>query len=107
MNNIPESEIPEEAIQAAATLKDHGTMQGWGGHTGKGKWALHGVGPVAPYEDDIRKLECELRELRKSEQELSDAYLRIRELVEAWETSLGGANRFEITEAAIRKLITP
>jgi len=37
--------------------------------------------------------------------ELSAAYLRIRCLVEAWDTEHGGANRFEVTERCIKDLI--
>lgn len=40
-------------------------------------------------------------ELEKSERELSDAYLRVRKLLNAYDTKFGGADRFEVTEAAI------
>lgn len=53
---------------------------------------------------EVRRLREELSAFRKSEKELSDAYLRIRELVGAWDTKPGGEDRFEVTEAAVRKL---
>lgn len=51
------------------------------------------------------RLEKELEALRESEKELSDSYLRIRSLVGAWNTSNGGADRFEITEGKIKQLL--
>jgi len=48
--------------------------------------------------------EEEVDALRKAEKELSDAYLRVRELVGAWNTNHGGENRFEVTENAIKAL---
>lgn len=52
----------------------------------------------------VKRLREELSAFRKSEKELSDAYLRIRELVGAWDTKPGGEDRFEVTEAAVKRL---
>lgn len=51
------------------------------------------------------KMDLDLEKWRAAERETSDAYLRIRELVGAWRTTEGGANRYEVTEAAIKELI--
>ena len=63
--------------------------------------------------DKIKRLETEnaalrtrLAEMTKAEKELSDAYLRIRQLVGAWNTKPGGVDRFEVTENAIKALRT-
>ena len=48
--------------------------------------------------------EAELSTLRAAEKELSDAYLRIREKLGAWNTTHGGADRFAVTEAAVDAL---
>lgn len=48
----------------------------------------------------------EIEKWRVAEKEISDAYLRIRKLVGAWDTQKGGADRFEVTESAIRKLVS-
>lgn len=45
---------------------------------------------------EVRRLREELSAFRKSEKELSDAYLRIRELVGAWDTKPEGEDRFEV-----------
>ena len=45
-----------------------------------------------------------LREIAVSEKELSNAYLRIRAKLQAWDTKPGGVDRFEITEAALDRL---
>jgi chromosome segregation ATPase len=50
--------------------------------------------------------EREREEARANEKELSAAYLRIRQLVGAWDTNHGGENRFEVTEKKIRDLIS-
>lgn len=42
----------------------------------------------------------------KAEEELSDAYLRIREIVGAWDTNKGGENRFEVTENLVKKAVS-
>lgn len=52
----------------------------------------------------IASLESQLREREESEKELSDAYLRIRTLVDAFDTKPGGVDRFEVTENKIRTL---
>jgi hypothetical protein len=49
---------------------------------------------------------CQLcSELRSGEKEISDAYLRVRGLVGAWDTKPGGTDRFEVTERKIKELI--
>jgi len=52
-----------------------------------------------------RIVEKELSDWRVAEKKTSDAYLRIRKLVGAWDTKSGGVDRFEVTEAAIKKLV--
>lgn len=47
----------------------------------------------------------EIEKWRVAEREISDAYLRIRQLVGAWDTQEGGSDRFEVTELAIKKLV--
>lgn len=54
---------------------------------------------------EIFQLKKQLDECRKSEKELSDAYLRIRNLVGAWNTVHGGIDRFEVTENKIKMLL--
>lgn len=44
---------------------------------------------------------AEITALRANEKELSDAYLRIRAKLQAWDTKPGGVDRFEVTEAAL------
>lgn len=46
----------------------------------------------------------ELATLRENERELSDAYMRIRTLVGAWDTKFAGVDRFELTEQKIKDL---
>lgn len=53
----------------------------------------------------LATLESTNQQLRESEKKLSDAYLRIRALVNAWDTSYGGDNRFEVTEEKIKDKI--
>lgn len=43
--------------------------------------------------------------LSKEDQALSDAYLRIRALLNAWDTAPGGADRFEVTEQRLTELL--
>jgi peptidoglycan hydrolase CwlO-like protein len=52
----------------------------------------------------IVDLQIELNISKHSERELSDAYLRVRKLVGAWDTKVGGEDRFEVTEGKIKKL---
>lgn len=49
-------------------------------------------------------LEQEVEQLRLAENLVSKAYLRVRELVKAWDTNYGGENRFEVTENCIKQL---
>lgn len=53
----------------------------------------------------IESLQKELDKFKRSEKELSDAYLRIRELLGAWDTKWGGSDRFEVTENKIKSLL--
>jgi hypothetical protein len=41
----------------------------------------------------------------ESEEELSDAYLRIRAKLDAWDTKHAGADRFDVTEKALDDVI--
>ncbi len=59
---------------------------------------------IASQQAEITRLQEQNNDLKKSEKELSDAYLRIRELVGAWDTNHGGENRFELTEKKIADL---
>lgn len=54
----------------------------------------------------IAELRRENKLFRDAEKELSDAYLRIRKLVGAWNTNFGGENRYQVTEDAIKDLRT-
>ena len=54
---------------------------------------------------DVDEVDKEIEKWRVAEKEISDAYLRIRKLVGAWDTKEGGVDRYEITEAAIKKLV--
>src|SRR3990172_5729017 len=53
----------------------------------------------------VSDVDKEIEKWRVAEKEISDAYLRIRKLVGAWDTKEGGVDRYEITEAAIKKLV--
>lgn len=58
---------------------------------------------------DVEKLQAdhakEIEKWRQAEKEISDAYLRISQLVGAWDTQEGGVDRFEVTEGKIKKLV--
>ena len=54
---------------------------------------------------DVEEVDKEIERWRVAEKEISDAYLRIRKLVSAWDTQEGGMDRYEVTESAIRKLV--
>jgi hypothetical protein len=51
-----------------------------------------------------RTLEKELAEALEAEKEVSNAYLRVRALLKAYDTNHGGENRFEVTENCIKEL---
>ena len=51
------------------------------------------------------RLKRENAALLKAERVISDAYLRVRALVNAYDTSHGGADRFAVTERLIKDLI--
>ena len=53
---------------------------------------------------EIARLQSRLEALKTVEKEVSDAYLRIRSLVGAWDTAYGGDDRFIVTENKIRNL---
>lgn len=53
---------------------------------------------------EIAKLKKQVTRFINSEKQISDAYLRIRTLVDAWDTNEGGENRFEVTENKIKDL---
>jgi hypothetical protein len=55
-------------------------------------------------DDEVARLTKERDEAKKSERETSDAYLRIRELVKAFDTNYAGENRFEVTENKVMEL---
>ena len=59
---------------------------------------------VADMTQEAETDKAELATLRAAEKELSDAYLRIREKLGAWNTAHGGADRFAVTEAAVDAL---
>jgi hypothetical protein len=46
-----------------------------------------------------------IQQWMKAESELSDAYVRIRKLVNAWDTKPGGTDRFEVTERRIQDIL--
>jgi len=54
---------------------------------------------------DVECLKKELDTWKKAENTISDAYLRIRRLVGAYDTKPGGEDRFEVTENRIRELL--
>lgn len=49
--------------------------------------------------------EAERDELKHAEKQVSDAYLRVRSLVGAWNTNRGGEDRFEVTENCVKDII--
>lgn len=49
----------------------------------------------------VSELEAERDRFKEADKSTSDAYLRIRALLGAWDTNKGGENRFEVTEQAI------
>lgn len=51
------------------------------------------------------RVESELAITRMAEKLTSDAYLRIRKLVNAFDTQDGGTDRFEVTEKKIQELV--
>ena len=50
-------------------------------------------------------LAAKLAEVGASERQLSDAYLRIRTMLGAFDTNYGGENRFSVTEKALADLL--
>lgn len=54
---------------------------------------------------EIATLREELSKWKSAERELSNAYLRIRRLLNAWDTAPGGTDRYAVTERALSELI--
>jgi len=79
---------------------DGGTMF-WDKVTSRGPSGWHTSTITIPCDSKVRGKKIgnltkeEVDTLRKAEKGLSDAYLRVRELVGAWNTNHGGENRFE------------
>lgn len=59
---------------------------------------------LAAHEEKLETERQAHEETRRAERSVSDAYLRIREIMGAWNTKPGGVDRFEVTEAAVRGL---
>ena len=57
--NLHHEDIPQHVIDAALTLKNHATMQGWGGLTGDGLWSLHGIGDISGQQKEIQRITAE------------------------------------------------
>lgn len=53
----------------------------------------------------LKAAEQEIRDWRVAEAEIGNAYLRIRQLVGAWDTNHGGENRFDVTEGRVLDLL--
>lgn len=53
----------------------------------------------------VQRLQGELGNFKASEHLLHVRYMRIREMVSAFDTDHGGENRFEVTEGKIRELL--
>jgi hypothetical protein len=53
---------------------------------------------------EIEQVKAERDSSRTAERTISDAYLRVRQLLGAFNTKPGGTDRFEVTEQAIRDL---
>lgn len=49
-------------------------------------------------------LQAQYEELKASEKIISDAYLRVRTLMNSFDTNFAGENRFEVTENKIKEL---
>lgn len=89
-----------DALVEAMTLKEDDHLQ-----CRDGLWFCAGS------EATIMRLEAERdaafareKEARAAEKETSDAYLRVRQLLGAWDTAWGGADRFEVTEGRLKAL---
>jgi len=66
MNSIHHHhDIPEEARNAARTLRNHGIMQGWGGITLDKPWSIEGIGPTTVLQSRINELEASNEEWRQ------------------------------------------
>ena|SRR3990172_3794228 len=53
----------------------------------------------------VSDVDKEIEKWRVAEKEISNAYVRIRKLVGAWDTKEDGVDRFELTEATVKKLV--
>lgn len=103
------TDIRKEAESRAKQILVNGLRSHWKrinlGKHGEGTEIKTDYGDVTnEIADQIEPLLGRIAELTKAEKELSDAYLRIRELVGAWDTNHGGENRFEVTENKIKEL---
>jgi hypothetical protein len=67
--------------------------------------SLADLGQAQEAYDAQQAAEAEIARLREAEKELSDAYLRIRSKLNAYDTKPGGTDRFEVTEAALDAVI--
>lgn len=52
----------------------------------------------------LQKAESQREAYEKANKELHDAYMRVRGLLDAWETKTGGTDRFEVVERKIIEL---
>lgn len=59
---------------------------------------------VQDLEQKLKEVEKKSDEFKRAEKEVSEAYLRVRTLLNAFDTNHGGANRFEVTENKIKQL---
>lgn len=54
----------------------------------------------------VYSMASRIENLTASEKEISDAYLRIRTMLDAFDTAPGGTDRFEVTEKKLRSLMS-
>jgi hypothetical protein len=66
MSLIPDHDIPIDILNHSRKLREYATIQGWGGMTGNGLWALEGIGPTQPYVNRIAELESRLGHLEQA-----------------------------------------
>lgn len=62
------------------------------------------VGEIGALKSSLDQAEKDRDAYREAEKRTSDAYLRIREILGAWDTKDGGEDRFEVTEAKAKAL---
>jgi len=66
MSLIQEYDIPQDILNHSRKLREYAAIQGWGGMTGDGLWALEGIGPTQPYINRIALLESRLYHLEEA-----------------------------------------